>query len=166
MRDKQKAHDQNKPPAHLTADGLDAWYLQQRHRDREMKQRRQEAENILRGYRMTMSQVKSKPGPHDHPQRSSSMSEKAGTVRKVAESMADPDSEDVYEQQTLGIQRLSIDGGTIAESSMNPSVKQRPMETPNKKVPTPARELLPDELEWRDFVEPGKFFLKGMLILV
>ena len=80
--------------------------------------------------------------------------------------MADPDSEDVYEQQTLGIQRLSIDGGTIAESSMDPSIKQRPMETPNKKVPTPARELLPDELEWRDFVEPGKFFLKGILILV
>lgn len=39
------------PPKSLTADGMDAWYLAQRHREKELRLRRQEAEALLRGYR-------------------------------------------------------------------------------------------------------------------
>jgi hypothetical protein len=54
MRTKTKEGGiEHKPPSNLSADGVDAWYMMQRHRDQEMKQRRKEAEALLRGYRMT-----------------------------------------------------------------------------------------------------------------
>ena len=53
MRTKTKEGGiEHKPPSNLSADGVDAWYMMQRHRDQEMKQRRKEAEALLRGYRM------------------------------------------------------------------------------------------------------------------
>lgn len=56
MRDKQHHREVlHKPPTNLSADGMDAWYLQQRQRERELKQRRKEAEAILRGYRGTVN---------------------------------------------------------------------------------------------------------------
>lgn len=39
------------PPSHLSSDGMDAWYLQQKQRERELRERRKEAEQLLRGYR-------------------------------------------------------------------------------------------------------------------
>lgn len=42
---------QHKPPSNLSADGMDAWYLQQKQREQELRKRRQEAEALLRGYR-------------------------------------------------------------------------------------------------------------------
>lgn len=52
MRDKSRKEEwERKPPTNLTADGMDAWYMMQRNREKEMKQRRQEAEQLLRGYR-------------------------------------------------------------------------------------------------------------------
>lgn len=52
MRDKSRKEEwEHKPPANLTADGMDAWYMMQRKREQEMRLRRQEAEQILRGYR-------------------------------------------------------------------------------------------------------------------
>ena len=52
MRDKSREKEwEHKPPAHLSADGMDAWYMMQRKREQEMRLRRQEAEKILRGYR-------------------------------------------------------------------------------------------------------------------
>jgi glutathionyl-hydroquinone reductase len=54
MRDKTHRRDvSHQPPTHLTADGMDAWFLQQRQRERELRQRRKEAEELLRGYRAT-----------------------------------------------------------------------------------------------------------------
>jgi hypothetical protein len=59
MRDKQKAAEAvGKQPAHLTGDGMNAWHHQQREREKELRRRRQEAEQLLRGYRMTMSHDK------------------------------------------------------------------------------------------------------------
>lgn len=56
MRDKQHHRDiMHKPPSNLSSDGMDAWYLLQRQKERELKQRRKEAEAILRGYRGTAS---------------------------------------------------------------------------------------------------------------
>jgi hypothetical protein len=61
MRDKQKAADViHVPPAHLTVDGVNAWYLQQKERERLERERRKEAEALLRGYRMTMSHDKTR----------------------------------------------------------------------------------------------------------
>ena len=52
MRDKQHQREIiHKPPSNLSSDGMDAWYLMQRQKERELKQRRKEAEAILRGYR-------------------------------------------------------------------------------------------------------------------
>lgn len=54
MRDKAHRRDiTHQPPSNLTADGMDAWFLQQRQRERELRQRRKEAEELLRGYRAT-----------------------------------------------------------------------------------------------------------------
>ena len=52
MRDKSKKEGiDHKPPSNLSADGVDAWYMMQRHREQELRQRRKEAAEILRGYR-------------------------------------------------------------------------------------------------------------------
>jgi hypothetical protein len=162
MRDKQKAHQVAAPPAHLSRDGMDAWYSQQKKREQELKKRRKEAESLLRGYRS--SYVPGKEKKDDPSLRTISLSEKATSLAKVGEAMADPDS-DIYEQQpTLGIQRLTIDdtlidfdtsetptGGETAEkkstfspeASVDPAVRQK--SAPAHDMPT----------EWRDFVEPG-----------
>ena len=52
MRGKSKKEEwEHKPPTHLTSDGVDAWYMMQRRRDQELRKRRQEAEQLLRGWR-------------------------------------------------------------------------------------------------------------------
>lgn len=54
MRDKSHQREiLHVPPTHLSADGMDAWYLQQRKREKELRERRKEAEALLRGYRGT-----------------------------------------------------------------------------------------------------------------
>ena len=54
MRDKQRQSSgfEHKPPATVSADGVDAWYMIQRHREQEMRKRRLEAAELLKGYRM------------------------------------------------------------------------------------------------------------------
>lgn len=52
MRDKQ--HERNmlhNPPSMVGADGVSAWYNQQRKRDEELRKKRKEAEEMLRNYR-------------------------------------------------------------------------------------------------------------------
>jgi glutathionyl-hydroquinone reductase len=52
MRDRQNQREvSHKPPSTMSTDGMESWYLQQKNREREMRQRRREAEAILRGYR-------------------------------------------------------------------------------------------------------------------
>lgn len=52
MRERQNQRDpSHKPPSTMSADSMEAWYLQQKQRERELRQRRLEAEAILRGYR-------------------------------------------------------------------------------------------------------------------
>lgn len=51
MRDKQHQRESVGAPAGLTNDGMNAWYLQQRQREKELRQRRREAAELLRGYR-------------------------------------------------------------------------------------------------------------------
>jgi hypothetical protein len=54
MRDKQRQSSgfEHKPPVTVSADGVDAWYMIQRHREQEMRKRRLEAAELLKGYRM------------------------------------------------------------------------------------------------------------------
>ena len=52
MRD--KSHERqipHQPPSNLSADGMDTWYRQQKEREQELRERRREAEALLRGYR-------------------------------------------------------------------------------------------------------------------
>jgi hypothetical protein len=52
MRDKSHQREfLHKPPTHLSADGMDHWHMQQRKKEQELRQRRKEAEQLLRGYR-------------------------------------------------------------------------------------------------------------------
>lgn len=52
MRDKSHQRDiTHKPPSNISADGMDSWYMQQRKREQELRKRRKEAEELLRGYR-------------------------------------------------------------------------------------------------------------------
>jgi hypothetical protein len=52
MRSKSKKEEwEHRPPTNLSSDGVDAWYMIQRQREQEMRKRRLEAEQLLRGYR-------------------------------------------------------------------------------------------------------------------
>lgn len=56
MRDesrRKEEFDHKAPNHHSTTDGMDAWYMMQRNREKELKLRRHEAEQLLRGYRGT-----------------------------------------------------------------------------------------------------------------
>jgi hypothetical protein len=48
MRDKQKAQQAAAPPAHLSRDGMDAWYSQQKNREQSLKKRRKKQKAIER----------------------------------------------------------------------------------------------------------------------
>ena len=138
---------------------MDAWYLQQKRRETEMKQRRQEAENMLRGYRS--SYIPNAAGREmKGPARTKSLSEKATSLTKVGEAMADPDS-DIYEKSTLGIQRLIIDeyvaiDGDVKLPSGADAGEEKILVSPEAAI-DPAVRQKPVPTEWRDFVEPGKY---------
>ena len=52
MREKtQEREFSHHPPCNLNSAGLDEWFMQQRQRERDMRERRREAEALLRGYR-------------------------------------------------------------------------------------------------------------------
>lgn len=52
MRDKSHQREfSHQPPSNLSADGMDTWFLQQRQHQKELRERRREAEELLRGYR-------------------------------------------------------------------------------------------------------------------
>jgi len=190
MRDKSKMSQivPKKPPADLSGAGVDAWYMQQKKREKELRKRRQEAEALLRGYRATYDAKGTLHGGDDECHASAlpvgrhmfgAMGLGRATVR---ETMEDPDS-DVYESEGRVIGRLKIvetrgdeqiaTGG--AESSnkqvlsrdvpdcdtalrkqlRNESTIFSPPVKPSA-VPTPARHMVPDEREWREFVTTGE----------
>jgi glutathionyl-hydroquinone reductase len=58
MRDRQHHRElSHRPPTAISADGMESWYFQQKQRERELRQRRREAEAILRGYRGDVNSV-------------------------------------------------------------------------------------------------------------
>jgi putative glutathione S-transferase len=68
MRDKSHQREYlHQPPSNISSSaGMDAWYLQQRQREKEMRQRRIEAEEILRGYRGGGRESLSATNHHQH----------------------------------------------------------------------------------------------------
>ena len=197
MRDKSKMSQivPKKPPADLSGAGVDAWYMQQKKREKELRKRRQEAEALLRGYRATYDAKGTLHGGDDECHASAlpvgrhmfgAMGLGRATVR---ETMEDPDS-DVYESEGRVIGRLKIvetrgdeqiaTGG--AESSnkqvlsrdvpdcdtalrkqlRNESTIFSPPVKPSA-VPTPARHMVPDDREWREFVTTGAYFVAKFL---
>jgi hypothetical protein len=51
---RNKSHEReflHKPPSNISSDGMDSWFMQQRKREQELRERRKEAEALLRGYR-------------------------------------------------------------------------------------------------------------------
>lgn len=242
MRDKQKAAEAvGKPPAHLSVDGMNAWHYQQREREKELRKRRQEAEQLLRGYRMTMSHDKahaSKPSRDSYgysPGRGGKLFEnEKDTISETNENIGYGHDNHVREVGRLSIDerpyhlsgqsrnerevgRLGIDerawrpsdpfaptdqheiggrlsgnasasdesdpfasagsnktdgSGFIVETPSNEEKKsdddkEKEMlhsSTKGKKGPTPARALLPDETEWRDFVSSGECRMEQLIV--
>jgi len=79
----------HKPPSNLSADGMDAWYLQQKQREQELRQRRKEAEEMLRGYRMSATGMIMG--------RSGTMRCFGSPMSAVSETLDDPDCLSVYD---------------------------------------------------------------------
>ena len=84
---RNKSHQRevlHRPPSNLTSDGMDAWYLYQKQRERELRERRKEAEEILRGYRGSLD-----PSSNNH--NSGRLSLTGGTSpRSLSEALDDP----------------------------------------------------------------------------
>lgn len=92
----------HQPPSNLSADGMDAWYLQQKQREMELRERRREAEAMLRGYRMSATGIP----------RSASMRGFGSPMSAVSESLDDPDSHSVYNNSAPSRRHTIHGGGT------------------------------------------------------
>ena len=165
------------PPAHLSADGIDAWYMQQRNRDKEMRRRRNEAEAMLRGYRMTMSHGKQGGGSNpekDDPATLSPVRNRLfeNHMTDIDETMEDPDSE-AFERRigklTMKEAEEKEDGGDAEKTTSGPegsteengvvdkgkTDKSGGVAVAGKAKPTSLAE--PSSMvQWRGFVEPGE----------
>jgi hypothetical protein len=100
----------HKPPSTLSADGMDAWYIQQKQRERELRQRRQEAEALLRGYRMSALP------------RGTAIKSFGSPMSNVSESLDDPDCQSVYSSTT---RRHTIHAGDMPQHLLPPGSSKR-----------------------------------------
>jgi hypothetical protein len=189
MRDKSKGSQTviPKPPADLSGAGVDAWYMQQKQRELDLRKRRQEAESLLRGYRATYDGMTMPGGNHRDdellsPSGGRYMFTSPNTRAMMRETIEDPDS-DVYEQRQRAIGKLNIiEHGHHAEQQQQqfgshvkskhgtttdvrdddscakaPRMKETMNSAQKQAVPTPAKHMVPDETEWRDFIMPGMY---------
>lgn len=100
----------HKPPSNLSADGMDAWYIQQKQRELELRKRRQEAEALLRGYRMSANSMP----------RTASMKAAFGSpMSNVSEALDDPDCQSVFGETP---RRHTIHAGDIPSHLLPPGV--------------------------------------------
>lgn len=100
----------HKPPTTLSADGMDAWYIQQKQRERELRQRRQEAEALLRGYRMSALP------------RGTAMKSFGSPLSNVSEALDDPDCQSVYSSTP---RRHTIHAGDMPQHLLPPGSSKR-----------------------------------------
>lgn len=127
MRDKSRKEEwDHKPPAHLTADGMDAWYMMQRKREQEMRLRRQEAEKILRGYRgpYFSDDASAAWSPRSHRKSRSSFGQ------TPSESLIDPSQIEKRRQSTMPrLENYYDDDGSQRTSNDQPRKRLGPERT-------------------------------------
>ena len=175
MRDKQHQREfSHKPPSNLSADGMDAWYLLQRQKERELKERRKEAEAILRGYRgtannpyitpthaeasesnMTETSVSETEGmfTYDHvvetPVASSSSEEKKEEGNDPAfEKHMDARNDNTFVSRSLS--RPSVGGGRAS---------MMPLDMPDDGEETIWRDFISNKPDAKFKPEPGRYHL-------
>ena len=108
MREKPKKGEiEHQAPATLPTDGVDAWYMMQRQREKELRKRRQEAEQILRGYRAPYQNAGDVSSPRYQRGRASF----GGTH---SDSLTDPASPKSDKRHNHQCHNYSIIGVTIA----------------------------------------------------
>ena len=129
MRDESRRKKEgvdHKAPNHVTSDGMDTWYMMQRNQEKEMRLRRQEAEQLLRGYRGPYFSGEDSPAWSPRSQRKSRSS--FGLPGTDSEILIDPATEkrrqttmprienhfeDPLEPKNLTRERKSLDPGQI-----------------------------------------------------
>lgn len=139
MRDKQHQRDKtHQPPTHLSADGVDAWYRQQKQRDDELKRRRKEAEALLRGYRGSIGSY----------QQQTPMSPDHSTAHR-----------ETIDAETVPVMDLRNEFQDAAAAEEKKEEEDRiPQQTASGDTePSLPHEIL-EETIWREFVSPdGRF---------
>jgi hypothetical protein len=91
MRHKSKKEEwEHRPPSNLSSDGVDAWFMMQKQREQEMRKRRQEAEQLLRGYRAPYKDDASVDTFGPWSPKSKRLKERASFGDVLSESLTDP----------------------------------------------------------------------------
>lgn len=102
MRHKSKKEEwEHRPPSNLSSDGVDAWYMMQRQREQEMRKRRQEAEQLLRGYRAPYKDDASIDTFGPWSPKSHKASHRMSMGDMMSDSLTDPAIADVRRQSTM-----------------------------------------------------------------
>lgn len=144
MRDAQHKRERtHKPPAGLNADGMDAWYLEQRKKEQEIRKKRHEAETILRSYRSsyTMGNV---PSPRSV----------GGGLEQADALFEDPNEPSGSE---IGLPNSAQFMQTRITKDDEKKESETIKSSPGLKIST---DLMEDVTVWRDFIssEPGSKF--------
>eukprot|EP00980_Cylindrotheca_fusiformis_P028576 scaffold22612_cov138-Cylindrotheca_fusiformis.AAC.10 len=120
MKDKSKRHSvdpsQNtptRPTAFLLADGVDSWFMQQRYRDKELRRRRQEAAQLLHGYK---GYYPEKDGENDFGHWSPRNSLTPRGRASFGEVWSDKKTEHDKNRRQTSFARLETSGGNEGES--------------------------------------------------
>ena len=102
MRHKSKKEEwEHRPPSNLSSDGVDAWYMMQRQREQELRKRRQEAEQLLRGYRAPYKDDASIDTFGPWSPKSNKASHRMSMGDMMSDSLTDPAVADVRRQSTM-----------------------------------------------------------------
>ena len=169
MRDKQHQREfSHKAPTNLSADGMDAWYLQQRQKERELRLRRKEAEAILRGYRGTanpyMTPTNADMSESNLTETTASESEAVFTYDHVVETPVNPSSHEEKKDEGTDseLEKNLHNGNVFVPRSLTRAESRR-----NSLAIDMQEEG--DETIWRDFIsnkpdakfqpEPGRYHL-------
>ena len=153
MRDKSHERiDIHQPPSNLSQDGMDAWYRQQRQRQQELRQRRKEAEAILRGYRGIASDFNKTPTSPDHSRFEEDISPDPARVNLNYD--LEKEGEEKDDSRPAGYGKAFEEEKKYEEDAVK---KTRSGESGSTRF---TSEYEVEETVWRDFIssEPGAKF--------
>ena len=182
MRDKSRKEGwDHAPPSNLSSDGVDAWYMMQRQRQQELKERRKEAAEILRGYRAPYQDDQSIEWGTSP--RSSRRARVSFGDANLNESLTDPSSPAANKRRQSAMprmqsdweQREDMDHGTVDRfdfhegrnqfpSSRTDFLREQPHysnEQYDRSVFENPRTLFPDDPNFLSPEQRGSFHLNG-----